>query len=73
MEVHRIFGNGFQKIIYQRAFAIEFNKQNISISREHGMDILDKGEDLGTRRVNFIVEGKVVIGVPGFPPMRKNP
>ncbi len=32
MEVHKILGNGFQEVIYQRALAIEMNRQGISDS-----------------------------------------
>jgi GxxExxY protein len=61
MEVHRMLGNGFQEIIYQRALAIEFRTQNISFSREHEMDIFYKGENIGTRRVDFFVEGRIMV------------
>lgn len=61
MEVHRILGNGFQEVIYQRALAIEMNNQGISFSREHEMDILYKGEHIGQRRVDFFVEGKIMV------------
>src|SRR4051794_11073439 len=61
MEVHRILGNGFQEVIYQRALAIELRRQNINFSREHEMDIYYKGESIGTRRVDFFVEGKVML------------
>ena len=63
MEVHRILGNGFQELIYQRALAIEFNRQNINFSREHEMDIFYKEEPIGTRRVDFFVEGKVMLEI----------
>lgn len=61
MEVHRILGNGFQEVIYQRALAIEMAHQGISFSREHEMDILYKDEQIGQRRVDFFVEGKVMV------------
>ena len=61
MEVHRILGNGFQEVIYQRALAIEMNRQVISFSREQEMDIFYKDENIGTRRVDFFVEGKVML------------
>lgn len=61
MEVHRILGNGFQEVIYQRAFAIELTLQGIEFSREHEMDIYYKGEHLGRRRVDFFVEGKIMV------------
>jgi GxxExxY protein len=38
MEVHRIPGNGFQHVIYQRALAIEMMNQGIEFSREHEME-----------------------------------
>lgn len=61
MEVHRILGNGFQEVIYQRALAVEMNQQKISYSREHEMGIFYKGESIGTRRVDFFVEGKIMV------------
>ena len=39
MEVHRILGNGFQEVIYQRALAKEFNLQKLSFVREQEMYI----------------------------------
>lgn len=61
MEVHKILGNGFQEIIYQRALAIEMARQGLTFSREHEMDIHYKGENIGTRRVDFFVEGKIMV------------
>jgi GxxExxY protein len=61
MEVHRILGNGFQEVIYQRELAIEFNRQHINFSREHEMNIYYKDENIGTRRADFFVEGKVML------------
>lgn len=63
MEVHRILGNGFQEVIYQRALAKEMNLQGLSFSREHEMQIVYKGNDIGTRRVDFFVEGKVMVEI----------
>ncbi len=61
MEVHRHLGNGFQEVIYQRALEIEMTLQGLKFSREHEMDILYKGENIGRRRVDFFVEGKVMV------------
>lgn len=63
MEVHRMLGNGFQEVIYQRALAIELKLQNINFSREHEMSIYYKGEDIGTRRVDFFVEGRIMVEI----------
>ena len=61
MEVHKHLGNGFQEIIYQRALAIEMKMQGIHYSREHEMKLQYKGFDIGTRRVDFFVENKIMV------------
>ena len=61
MEVHKILGNGFQEVIYQRALAIEMKKQRIEYSREHEMEIFYKGENIGSRRVDFFVGDKIMV------------
>lgn len=63
IEVHKQLGNGFQEIIYQRALAIEFGLQNIPFEREFEMPLFYKGEQIGTRRVDFFVEGKVMVEI----------
>ena len=61
IEVHKILGNGFQEVIYQRALEIEMKNQGLSFSREHEMNIIYKGECIGTRRVDFFVEDKIMV------------
>ena len=60
---YKILGNGFQEVIYQRALAIEMNNKGLEFSREHEMDIFYKGERIGGRRVDFFVEGKIMIAL----------
>ena len=55
MEVHKILGNGFQEVIYQRALEMEMNIQKIPFNREFEMPIIYKEERIGTRRVDFLV------------------
>lgn len=57
--VHKTFGNGFQEVIYQRALAIEMRLAGIEFSREFEMPIFYRDEQIGTRRVDFLVEGVV--------------
>jgi GxxExxY protein len=61
MEVHRILGNGFQEAIYQRALAIELGLKNIHFDREFEMPIHYKENHIGTRRVDFFVDGKISV------------
>lgn len=63
MEVHKNLGNGFQEVVYQRAMAIEMSLQNIAFSREHEMKIQYKGFEVGTRRVDFFVEDKIMVEI----------
>jgi GxxExxY protein len=60
MEVHKHLGNGFQEVVYERALSIELNMQGIEHVREQEMPLQYKGYDVGTRRVDFFVEGKVM-------------
>ena len=61
MKVHRILGNGFQEVIYQRSLAIEMRYAGLEFEREKEMPIFYRDENVGTRRVDFFVEGKVMV------------
>lgn len=61
IEVHKNMGNGFQEVVYQRALAIEFGLQKLSFEREKEMPLTYKGYDVGTRRVDFFVEGLIMV------------
>ena len=63
MQVHRTMGNGFQEVIYQRALAIEFTYQGLEFAREMEMDLFYREQHIGTRRVDFFVEGKVMVEI----------
>ena len=55
-EVHKILGNDFQEVIYQRALAKEMALKGLSFAREFKMPIFYKKEQIGTRRVDFLIE-----------------
>jgi GxxExxY protein len=61
MTVHKLLGNGFQEVIYQRALAIEMNLARIAFQREFEMPIFYREEQIGTRRVDFLVEGIISV------------
>lgn len=61
MKVHSTLGNGFQEVIYQRALAIEMGKQGLLFQRELEMTILYEGIEVGTRRVDFFVEDRIMV------------
>ena len=62
-EVHKFLGNGFQEVIYQRALGWELSKAGLSYAREIEQEIFYKEmqEPIGTRRADFVVEGKVLV------------
>src|SRR5438874_1779187 len=61
MKVHSVLGTGFQEVIYQRCLAIEMQSQGLGFARELEMNIYYNGVDVGTRRVDFLVEDKVMV------------
>jgi GxxExxY protein len=61
MTVHKVLGSGFQEVIYQRALEIEMKHERISFSREHEMHIYYRDELIGTRRVDFFVNGMISV------------
>ena len=63
MEVHTIIGNGFQEVVYQRAFSVEMNLRNIAHQREFEMPLFYKGIDVGCRRVDFLVLGEIAVEI----------
>lgn len=61
MTVHSELGNGFQEVIYQRALEIEMAGNGIDFSREYEMPVYYKKQQIGTRRVDFLVEGTIAV------------
>lgn len=61
MTVHKTLGNGFQEVIYQRALAIEMRLAGIDFSREVEMPIYYREQQIGTRRVDFLVENLISV------------
>lgn len=61
MKVHSTLGNGFQEVIYQRALAIELTDVGLEFSREHEMPVMYREHEVGTRRVDFLIERKVMV------------
>jgi GxxExxY protein len=61
MEVHNALGNGFQEVIYQRALEYEFELQELGFIREFEMPVFYKEKHIGTRKADFLVEGKISV------------
>ncbi|MFZ5978003.1 MAG: GxxExxY protein [Hydrotalea flava] len=61
MTVHKTLGNGFQEVIYQRSLEIEMRLAGIAFNREFEMPIFYREEQIGTRRVDFLVDGVISV------------
>ena len=61
MKVHRYFGLGFPEILYQRALIIELEKLGLKCRAEVEKDIYYEGYFIGKRRLDLIVEDKVLV------------
>ena len=61
MKVHSALGNGFQEVIYQKALAIEMGCAELFFEREMEMPIFYREKQIGTRRVDFFVENKIMV------------
>ena len=62
-DVHSFLGNGFQEVIYQRALAWEMDQRGLIFAREIEQNIFyrELPKPIGTRRADFVVEGKVLV------------
>ena len=61
MKVHNSLGCGFQEVIYQRSLAIELEKAGLVFGREVEIPIYYDGNQVGERRVDFLVADKVLV------------
>lgn len=61
MKVHSALRSGFPEAIYQRALEIEMGELPIDFCREYDMKIYYKNEIIGTRRVDFLVGGRICV------------
>jgi GxxExxY protein len=61
MTVHRLLGTGFQEVIYQRSLAVELEQAGIVFGREIEMPLFYKSVEVGSRRVDFLVEETVLV------------
>ena len=61
MNVHNGVGCGFPEVIYQRCLEIELKAANLVYDRELTMPLFYNGIEVGSRRVDFLVEDKILV------------
>jgi len=61
VKIHTALGAGFQEKIYQRCLEIELRRAKINFIREFEMPVMYEMIQVGTRRVDFFVDDKVMV------------
>lgn len=61
MKIHTTLGMGFMEIIYHRALMIELEIRNILFQAEQELPIYYEGRLLGKRRLDLLVDKKVLV------------
>jgi len=60
-EVYNTLGFGFLEHLYVRALERELVARGHAVGREVGISVRYKGEELGTQRLDMIVDGRLVV------------
>lgn len=73
MTVHRCLGSSnFQEVIYQRALMKELAGNKLSAQNEKEMPVYYKGEIIGKKRLDILVENKVLIEIKAVSQLEKH-
>ena len=59
--VHKELGPGYDEQTYENALAIEFGVRGIRFERQYLVGIFYRGQKVGERRLDFLVEETVVL------------
>ena len=63
MEVLKKIGPGYPEYIYHRALIIEFKLQDVGFISEYEIKIYYKGDLVGLRKVDFLVNGVIPVEI----------
>ena len=62
-EVHHEFGYGFSETVYCRSLAVALQGRGLHVQREFPIIVVFRGVEVGSHRLDLLVEGRVVIEV----------
>ncbi len=71
-DVYNELGMGFPEKIYQRCLELELKEKGISLNREFSIPVRYKGKLVGKRRLDFVIEDKVIIELKSRPYIHKS-
>ncbi|HWF20245.1 MAG TPA: GxxExxY protein [Verrucomicrobiae bacterium] len=61
INVHKELGPGFIESVYESALAVEFDLLGIKYERQKTIDVFYRNKKVGEHRLDFLVEGAVVV------------
>ena len=61
IEVHRHLGPGLDEMLYESGLCLEFRLRNISFARQVIVPVLYKGEVIGEKRLDLIVDNRLIV------------
>jgi GxxExxY protein len=59
--VHRELGVGYLESVYEAALARVLRDDGLEVSRQHALDVIFRGEVIGTFRADLLVERRVIV------------
>jgi GxxExxY protein len=59
--VHRELGLGFLESVYEQALGVEFAIRGVAFVRQQPIPLFYRDHQIGEHRLDFIVEGKIVV------------
>lgn len=61
--VHRILGHGFLESVYEKALALELEKQGLDAQMQYPIGVFYLGIQIGKYKADAFVEGKVIVEI----------
>jgi GxxExxY protein len=59
--VHRALGPGFSSAVYRNAVMVDLKRSDYAVEEDRDLIILYENEEVGTVRLDLIVEGRVIV------------
>jgi len=61
VEVHRVLGQGYSELIYQKAMEVELRLRQVGFVAQASVGVMYKGEHLGEGKLDLLVQDQVIV------------
>jgi GxxExxY protein len=72
MAVHNVLGPGYKEEVYEQALAAELQQRQISVSRQHALEVVHADVPVALFYLDLLIEQTVVVEVKAFSHMLTN-